>query len=113
VLVPPRADPEAADAGISAKVEDLVKKDAIPLRADSRTIAVRLGGGSSRTWFSPRSWPQAREARGSKIEEGFALLGAGQDIGKTIDDISARLVNDAINSDDLARSRLSRVLVLE
>ncbi len=43
------------------------------------------------------------------------MLGAGADIGKTIDDISARLQNDAINSDDLVAEldELSRVLVPE
>ena len=119
VLVPSPAQIQKAlaDAGISAKVEDLVKKDPIPLRAESKDeLAVRLGVELADLVLTAKQAPKAETlTRLKKIEEGFALLGAGQDIGKTIDDISARLQNDAINSDDLVAEidELSRVLVPE
>ncbi len=119
VLVPSPAQVQKAltDEGISAKVEDLVKKDAIPLRAESKDeIAVRLGVELADLVLTAKQAPKPETlARLKKIEEGFALLGAGADIGKTIDDISARLQNDAINSDDLVAEidELSRVLVPE
>jgi hypothetical protein len=119
VLVPSPAQVQKAlaDAGISAKVEDLVKKDAIPLRAESKDeLAVRLGVELADLVLTAKQAPKAETlTRLKKIEEGFALLGAGSDIGKTIDDIMARLQNDAINSDDLVGEidELSRVLVPE
>jgi len=119
VLVPSPAQIQKAlaDAGISAKVEDLVKKDPIPLRAESKDeLAVRLGVELADLVLTAKQAPKAETlTRLKKIEEGFALLGAGQDIGKTIDDIMARLQNDAINSDDLVAEidELSRVLVPE
>jgi hypothetical protein len=119
VLVPSPAQVQKglADAGISAKVEDLVKKDAIPLKADSKDeVAVRLGVELANLVLTAKQAAKADTlARLAKIKEGFALLGAGADIGKTIDDISARLQNDAINSDDLVAEldELSRVLVPE
>ena len=119
VLVPSPAQVQKAlaDAGISAKVEDLVKKDAIPLKADSKDeTAVLLGVALANLVLTAKQAAKTDTlARLAKIKEGFAMLGAGADIGKTIDDISARLQNDAINSDDLVAEldELSRVLVPE
>jgi hypothetical protein len=119
VLVPSPFQVQQAlkEAGISAKVEDLVKKDPIPLRAESKDeLAVRVGVELADLVLTTKSAPKAETiSRLKKIEEGFALLGAGTDIGKKIDDIVARLQNDAINSDDLVGEldELSRVLVPE
>jgi hypothetical protein len=119
VLVPSPAQVQKAlaDAGISAKVEDLVKKGAIPIKADSKDeIAVRLGVELADLVLTAKQAPKAETVtRLGTIKEGFTMLGAGADIGKTIDDISARLQNDAINSDDLVAEldELSRVLVPE
>jgi hypothetical protein len=119
VLVPSPMQVQKAlsDAGISAKVEDLVKKEAIPIKSDSKDeVAVRLGVELANLVLTAKQAPKAATLeRLAKIKEGFTMLGAGPDIGKTIDDISARLQNDAINSDDLVAEldELSRVLVPE
>jgi hypothetical protein len=119
VLVPSPAQVQKAlaDAGISAKVEDLVKKGGTSIKADTKDeIAVRLGVELANLVLTAKQAPKAETLkRLANIKEGFGMLGAGSDIGKTIDDISARLQNDAINSDDLVAEldELSRVLVPE
>jgi hypothetical protein len=119
VLVPSPAQVQAAlkEAGIDAKVEELVKKGPISVQADNKDeVAVRVGVLLAHLVLTARQAPKADTlARLASAKEGFHLLGAGQDVGKTIDDLTGRLQNDAINSDDLVAEldELARVLVPE
>lgn len=118
-LVPSPAQVAAdlAAAGITADVEKLVKKGTIKATADSKDeVAVRTGVILAHLVLTAKTAPKAETLeRLAAAKEGFTAMGAGGDLPRTIDDLTTRLQNDAINSADLVveLDELSRVLVAE
>ena len=119
VLVPSPAQVAAAlkDAGITADVEKLVAKGTITVTAENKDeVAVRTGVQLAYLVLTAKTATKpATLARLEAAKAGFAAMGAGSDISKTIDELAERIRNDALNSDDLVveLDQLSRVLVPE
>lgn len=105
------------DAGITADIQALVKQGVIRTDAESKDeVAVRTGVLLSHLVLTAKTAPKADTlARLAAVKTGFVAMGAGNDIPRTIDDLTARLNNDAINGADLVKELddLARVLVPE
>ncbi len=105
------------DAGITADIQKLVKQGVLRSTAESKDeVAVRTGVLLSHLVLTAKTAPKADTlARLAAVKTGFVAMGAGSDIPRTIDELTARLNNDAVNGADLVKELddLARVLVPE
>ena len=106
-LVPSPAEMQKAldAAGISAKLADKVPDRALKMDVPNKDqVAVRTGVILADLLLTVKS--AEKDALGkhlADIKTGMAELGAGDDIGLTIDDLDNRIQNDAVSRDDLVK----------
>lgn len=118
-LVPSPAEMQAAleKAGLTSQLASLVGDRKISVNSDNLDqVAVRTGVVLAEIVLTVKDTPKERFAeRMETLKEGFKLLGAGDDIPSTIDDIVERVNNDAVSRDDLLKEvdELSGVMVPE
>ena len=118
-LVPSPAEMQAAleKAGLTSQLADMVGDRKIGVASENLDqVAVRTGVVLAEIVLTVKETPKERFAeRMATLKEGFKLLGAGDDIPSTIDDIVERVNNDAVSRDDLLKEvdELSGVMVPE
>jgi hypothetical protein len=104
-------------AGLTSQLASLVGDRKISVNSDNLDqVAVRTGVVLAEIVLTVKDTPKERFAeRMETLKEGFKLLGAGDDIPSTIDDIVERVNNDAVSRDDLLKEvdELSGVMVPE
>ena len=118
-LVPSPAEMQRAlsNAGLSTKLDGLVGDRDIKMDVDNKDqIAVRTGVVLADLVLTVTNAPKEKMlARLGRLKEGFDKLGAGTDVQATVDDIIARVNNDAVSREDLLKEmdELSGVMVPE
>ena len=104
-------------AGLTSQLASLVGDRKISVNSDNLDqVAVRTGVVLAEVVLTVKDTPKERFAeRMETLKEGFKLLGAGDDIPNTIDDIVERVNNDAVSREDLLKEvdELSGVMVPE
>lgn len=118
-LVPRPAEMEKAlaNAGINAKLGEMVKdRDIDTSHENLDQVAVRTGVVLADLVLTAKTAPKADIVKNlGKLKTGFEKVGAGSDIQATIDDMVARVNNDALVGENLVKEmdELSGVLVPE
>jgi hypothetical protein len=118
-LVPRPAEMEKAlaNAGIDARLGDLVQNRDIATDVKNLDqVAVRIGVVMADLVLTAKTAPKETIVRDlGKLKTGFARVKAGEDIGRTIDEMILQVKNDALQGKDLVREldELSGVLVPE
>jgi len=118
-LVPSPAEMQKAlsNAGLESRLSTLVPKRDIAMDVENKDqLAVRTGVVLADLVLTVQDAPKEDVVdRLGKLKTGFERLGAGSDIQATIDDISARVQNDAVSREDLLKEmdELSGVMVPE
>lgn len=118
-LVPSPAEMQKAlaNAGISKGLGELVPERTISMDVENKDqLAVRTGVVLADLVLTAQDAPKDKVIeRLAHLKKGLAALGTGDDIGRTIDDISSRVQNDAVSRDDLIKEmdELSGVMVPE
>ncbi len=118
-LVPSPAEMQKAlsNAGLTSELAALVSGEDIDVNVDDLDqIAVRTGVVLAEVVLTVKESPKERlVARLGVLKQGFIKLGAGSDLPSTIDEIIARVQNDAVSRDDLLIEvdELSGVMVPE
>jgi len=106
-----------SNAGLSTKLDGLVGDRDIKMDVDNKDqIAVRTGVVLADLVLTVTNAPKEKMlARLGRLKEGFDKLGAGTDVQATVDDIIARVNNDAVSREDLLKEmdELSGVMVPE
>lgn len=106
-LVPSPAEMQKAldAAGISAKLADKVPDRSLKMDVPNKDqVAVRTGVILADLLLTVKSADNAAlGSHLSAIKQGMGELGAGDDIGLTIDDLDNRIQNDAVSRDDLVK----------
>ncbi len=104
-LVPSPSEMQNAlkDAGISQGLSALVPSRAPRLDAgDKDVVAVRTGMVLAWSLLTVKDAPkETLVERMGQVKSGLGTLGAGTDIGATIDDLTGRLNSDSLSRDDL------------
>ena len=118
-LVPSPAEMQQAleKAGLTSRLASMVQDRTLSTEAENLDqVAVRTGVVLAEVVLTVKESPKERfTARMGELKKGFALLKAGDDIGRTIDDIVERVNNDAVTREDLLKEvdELSGVMVPE
>lgn len=118
-LVPSPAEMERtlSNAGVGAKLADMVQSRDIKMTGDNKDqLAVRTGVVLADLVLTVKESPkEVITARLDRLAEGLDRLGAGKDVQAEIMDMKTRIQNDAVNRDDLVREfdELSGVMVPE
>jgi hypothetical protein len=118
-LVPRPAEMEKAltNAGIDARLGDLVQNRDIATDVENLDqVAVRTGVVMADLVLTAKTAPKETIVRDlGKLKTGFARVKAGDDIGRTIDEMILQINNDALQGKDLVKEldELSGVLVPE
>lgn len=94
-----------AEAGVDKGLAALVPAHQAPKPGDERDqIAVRVGMDLAYTLLTVNDSDTTTETlveRLNQVKTGMASLGAGTDIGATIDDLTGRLQSDSLSREDL------------
>lgn len=118
-LVPSPAEMQKAleNAGISQSLGAMVPERSISMEVENKDqLAVRTGVVLADLVLTAKDAPKEKVIeRLGALKTGLAGLGTGDDIGRTIDDISSRVQNDAVSREDLLKEmdELSGVMVPE
>lgn len=106
-LVPSPAEMQRAltKAGVSAGLDKLVVERKLKMDVENKdVIAVRTGVILADALLTVKDAPKAKlTERLGAVKTGLVSLGAGTDLPRTIDELIARINNDAINRDDLVK----------
>jgi hypothetical protein len=118
-LVPSPAEMQKAlsNAGLATKLASMVEHRDISMDvANKDQIAVRTGVVLADLVLTVKSAENKDQiARLNRLKEGFAALGAGDDVARTIDELSNKIKSGSGSRDDLLKEfdELSGVLVPE
>lgn len=118
-MVPSPAETQKAmaNAGLSSSLLKLTEgRDFKVDVADNDEVAVRTGVVLAHIVLGAKETPKERlVAQLATLKTGLTRLGAGEKIVKTLDDLSARVANDATGRDELVREldELANVTVPE
>lgn len=116
-LVPSPAEMQKAlaNAGLTAQLADMVKNRDIAMNIDNKDqVAVRTGVILADLVLTVKTATKADQLRQlTRIKEGMQILGAGEDVQRTLADLSGRIESDAGSREDLLKEfdELSGVLV--
>jgi hypothetical protein len=106
-LVPSPAEMQRAQErnGIGEGLSKMVSERALKMDIENKdVIAVRTGVALADALLTVKDAPpETLKARLETVKAGMAALGGGTDIGATIDDINARVVNNSVSRDDLVK----------
>lgn len=106
-LVPSPAEVQRTlqNAGLTSKLAELVKGRKVVVEgANDDEVAVRTGIVLAQLVLSAASAPKEDlTAHVAQLKTGLGKLGAGEDIQKSLDDLSARIANEASSREDLVR----------
>jgi hypothetical protein len=106
-LVPSPAEMQRAleRNGIGEGLSKMVSERALKMDIENKdVIAVRTGVALADALLTVKDAPpETLKARLETVKAGMAALGGGTDIGATIDDINARVVNNSVSRDDLVK----------
>jgi hypothetical protein len=106
-LVPSPAEMQKAleKAGIAGGLSGFVKERTLKLTADNKdVVAVRTGLVLADALLTVKDAPKdTLVARLETVKTGMAALGAGPDIGATIDELNNKIKNDAMSRDELLK----------
>lgn len=106
-LVPSPAEMQRAleKHGIATGLSSLVVERALKMDIENKdVIAVRTGVALADAVLTVKDAPHEKlTARLNTVKAGMAALGGGSDIGTTIDDINARVVNGSVSRGDLVK----------
>ena len=118
-LVPSPAEMQKAlgNAGLESQLSDLVKKRDISVEVENKDqVAVRTGVILADLVLTVKEATNEEQLqRLARIKQGFALLGAGDDVAATIDELSGKIKSGSGSKEDLLKEfdELSGVLVPE
>jgi hypothetical protein len=92
-------------AGVTTGLSALVPERKLKMDVQNKdVVAVRTGVVLADTMLTVKDAPKEKLVeRLAAVKAGMAALGAGGDIGATIDDLSNRITNDALSRDDLVK----------
>ena len=116
-LVPSPAEMQKAlaNAGLTAQLADMVKSRDISMNIENKDqVAVRTGVILADLVLTVKTATKADQLRQlTRIKEGMQILGAGEDVQRTLADLSGRIESDAGSREDLLKEfdELSGVLV--
>lgn len=106
-LVPSPAEMQRAlsKAGVATGLDKLVTERALKMDVENKdVIAVRTGVILADTLLTVKDAPKAKLVeRLGAVKAGLVALGAGTDLPRMIDDLSARINNDGISREDLVK----------
>jgi hypothetical protein len=106
-LVPSPVEMQRAldKAGIAQGLDKLVVERKLKMDIDNKdVIAVRTGVVLADTLLTVKDSPKEKLVeRLGIVKTGLTALGAGEDLPKTVDDLIARITNDAVSRDDLIK----------
>jgi len=118
-LVPSPAEMQKAlgNAGLESQLSALVQKRDISVEVENKDqVAVRTGVILADLVLTVKEATNEEQLqRLARIKQGFALLGAGDDVAATIDELSGKIKSGSGSKDDLLKEfdELSGVLVPE
>jgi len=118
-LVPSPAEMQKAlsNAGLESQLSSLVQKRDISVEVENKDqVAVRTGVILADLVLTVKEATNEEQLqRLSRIKQGFALLGAGEDVAATIDELIGKIKSGSGSKDDLLKEfdELSGVLVPE
>ena len=118
-LVPSPAEMQKAlrNAGLESQLSSLVKKRDISVEVENKDqVAVRTGVILADLVLTVKEATNEEQIqRLARIKQGFALLGAGDDVAATIDELSDKIKSGSGSKEDLLKEfdELSGVLVPE
>lgn len=106
-LVPSPAEMQKAleKGGIATKLDALVPARTLKMDvANKDVVAVRTGLVLADALLTVKTAPKEKLVeRLNQVKTGLSSLGAGEDLGKTIDDMTARITNDGVTRDELVK----------
>lgn len=119
-LVPSPAEMQKSlkNAGIKSDLAELIRQDLkISMDVDNKDqVAVRVGVVMADLVLTIKTSDKALKLdRLQRLKDGFAKLGAGNDVALTIDELAKNIENDSVSNDDLLMQfdELSGVMVPE